>query len=728
MTPTVRPLPFLPPSGWRGLVRLALEGLATGVFVSAVLALAVFIVAVQAEAATPTSRPVAERGDVRGGRLELAATDGDPAQAAPLVATEVRIDVAGVVGRTMVRQRFVNPTPVWREGVYLFPLPDKAAVDRMRVESAGRVIEGQVREREAARKVYEQAKREGRRAGLVDQERPNLFTTRVAQLPPGEEVVVTIEYQETLRYDSGTFRLRFPMAVTPRYVPGSPMVVAAAGEDAEALVTDAVPDAHRIVADFALPGTGQLAPVALDATIDTGFPLATLESATHAIRVDTLPDGRARVRFAVGAVPADRDLELAWTPAVGAEPRAAVFTETKAGRTHALVMLLPPSAPARDAPMPREATFIVDTSGSMSGVSIAQAKEAVQFALARLAPGDRFNVIEFNSRTRALWPAPMAFDASTLAIAARFVDALKADGGTEMKPALAAALAPAPTAGHAQQVFFLTDGAVGNEHELLKLIRERVGERRLYTIAIGPAPNAWFIRKAAQFGRGTSTFIADVNEVRGKMTALFEKLERPALTDVTITWPVGAEVYPPKVPDLYSGEPIVVTAAFHGAPTTLSVVGRRASHAWGQLVPLGAGNPAAGVGALWARERISTLSDAIVGGAPEDEVRPLIVATALEHHLVSRYTSLVAVDVTPIAPAGANPGRTQIPGLLPAGLDPAGLVGGLPRTATAWQLLLIGGLAALALAWLARPRRRIARVEGALAALASRAVLARRVC
>ncbi len=576
----------------------------------------------------------------------------------------------------------------------------------MRVETNGRVIEGQVRERAAARRAYEQAKSEGKQAGLVEQERPNLFTTGVAQLPPNGEVVVTIELQETLRYDGGAFRMRFPLAVTPRYVPGAPVASSEGAEGTDTFATDAVPDAGRIGAPFAVPDDGQVAPVTLAVTIDAGFPLAAVESTSHAIDVARLPDGRTLVELADGVVPADRDLELAWTPVVGTEPGAVVYTEQSNGRTHALVMVLPPSAEAAGPALPREATFIVDTSGSMSGVSIVQAKEATAFAISRLKPGDRFNVIEFNSHARSLFPAPMPADPATIAAAQRFVAGLRANGGTEMKPALTAALAPESLPGYARQVFFLTDGAVGNEHELLKLIRANLGDRRLYTIAIGPAPNAWFIRKAAQFGRGTSTFIGDVRDVRERMTALFEKLERPTLTDLSITWPVGAEVYPQQLPDLYSGEPIVVTASFAGAPTTLSIVGRRGKSAWGTLLPTGAGPAANGIGVLWARERISALSDAIVEGAPENEVRPLIVATALEHHLVSKYTSLVAVDVTPIAPAGTDPLRTAIPGLLPAGIDPAGFVGGLPRTATPAQLLLIVGVALAALAWIVRPRRR----------------------
>jgi Ca-activated chloride channel family protein len=743
---------LLPPHGWRGLARLVLEGLAAGLFASLVLALAVFIAATQAQAA-PMATKVAGTlaSDTRGGALRLASSDELPAVVAPLVATDVSVDVAGIVSRTKVTQRFVNPTEAWREGVYLFPLPEGAAVDHMRVETGGRVIEGEIRERGAAKLAYESAKREGRQAGLVEQERPNLFTTSVALLPPDAEVVVTIEFQETLRYDSGSFRLRYPLAITPRYVPAESRVRPQFPSDLAHLVPDrevgsdpTFDDAGRIVAPFALPGERTTAPVTMSITIDAGFPLASIESTSHALDVDTLPDGRVHVALAEGSVPADRDLELAWTPAVGAAPGAAVFTEQRNGRTQALVMILPPSGDATGPALPREATFVVDTSGSMSGTSIAQAKEATQFALSRLAPGDRFNVIEFNSRTRALFAAPMPVDETTIGAARRFVDALRADGGTEMKPALAAALSPDAAQGYARQVFFLTDGAVGNEHELLALIRNRLGDRRLYTIAIGPSPNAWFIRKAAQVGRGTSTFIGDVRDVRERMTELFAKLERPVLTDLSLTWPVGADVYPSRLPDLYAGEPIVVSASFDGPPKTLSVVGRRGKSAWGALLPTGAGTPAAGVGALWAREKIRALSDAIIEGAPEDEVKPLIVATALENHLVSKYTSLVAVDVTPIAPAGTTPERTAIPGLLPAGLDPAGFIGGVPQTATPATLLLVVGIVLLALAGFARQAPRAAgapapiarddhdsaaaRIDVPMLALGRRVDLARRIC
>ena len=197
---------------WRELVRLLLESVAAGMFVSLLLALAVFIASAQAYAA------VTVPGSHRQGALMLQDPSGNH-EAAPLLFTDVHMSVTGMIARVQVKQRFVNPTADWREGVYTFPLPENSAVDHLRMHIGERVIEGRLEERRDARRVYESAKLEGRKTTLVEQERGNLFTTNLANIAPGEEVVVEIEYQQTVIYDAGSFSLRFPMAVTPRYVP-----------------------------------------------------------------------------------------------------------------------------------------------------------------------------------------------------------------------------------------------------------------------------------------------------------------------------------------------------------------------------------------------------------------------------------------------------------------------------------------------------------------------------
>jgi hypothetical protein len=281
-----------------------------------------------------------------------------------------------------------------------------------------------------------------------------------------------------------------------------------------------------------------------------------------------------------------------------------------------------------------------------------------------------------------------------------------------MLPALKIALAGERTSSMLRQVVFLTDGAVGNEDEILRLINDTVGDRRLFTVGIGPAPNTFFMTRAAQFGRGTFTFIGDVREVKEKMTALFRKLESAALTDIAIDWPAGADAWPRIVPDLYAGEPVVIAAQFNANAATgnIALSGRRAGAMWGALLPASSLGNEPGVGVLWARAKIDALMDAGRKGAAEEEVRSAVLDVALTHHLVSKFTSLVAVDVTPTRPAGIAASKTALPGNIPEGLTGFDQ---LPRTATPAPLLLVAGALMLALAailalWMRWPRAAVA--------------------
>ena len=672
---------------WRELGRLVVDSLVAGMFVSFVLALAVFIVTTQAAAAAAP----ADNGGLRLKNAEGAY------QGAPLLFTDVRMDITGITARVQVTQRFANPTAEWREGIYAFPLPEKAAVDHLRMQIGERVIEGFIKERGEAKRIYEAAKDEGRKATLLEQERPNMFTTSVANIGPHEEIVVVIEYQETLRFDEGSFSLRFPLAITPRYIPGMSVIGAVPGPGWSA-ATQQVLDAARITPPLADRRDGMINPVTMTIELDAGFALSRLSSTYHPMKIEEKPGHRYQLTMDAGPMPATRDFELVWTPDVGAAPGAAFFTETKGGKTYALLMALPPSVAAAEGPRaPREITYIIDTSGSMEGVSMTQAREGLLLALDRLQSGDRFNVIEFNSVSTPLFRAPMPVDPATLAQARQFVGRLTARGGTEMLPALKLALDSDTPSTMLRQVVFLTDGAVGNEDEILKLIHDRIGDRRLFTIGIGPAPNTFFMTRAAQFGRGTYTFIGDVREVKAKMTALFRKLEQPALTDITVDWPAGADVWPKLMPDLYAGEPVIVTAQYNVNAITgnVALAGRRGGTMWGTLLPVTEQAQHPGVGVLWARAKIDALMDAGRKGAPQEEIRAAVLDVALTHHLVSKYTSLVAVDVTATKPAGVASSTAALPGNVPEGLTGFDQ---LPRTATSMELQLLLGALLLATA------------------------------
>ncbi|MCP5059810.1 MAG: marine proteobacterial sortase target protein [bacterium] len=609
-------------------------------------------------------------GDAKAGTLLLRTAKG--LSPAPTVHTDVQIEVTGMIARTTVQQRFHNPGEEWIEGIYVFPLPERAAVDTLALVVGGRLIVGEIQTREEARATYEKAKTEGRKASLLEQERPNLFTTSVAGIGPGEEVRIGIEYQQDLRYDQGRFALRFPMVVGPRSIPGSAQVGSVRG-NGWAVGTSAVPDAARITPPVVPPGSGsmdaKLNPVRIRVELDAGMELARIHSPSHGVRVRSLEGTRHLVELAEPSVPADSDFVLNWRPAPVDAPVAAIFHEEKEGEHYALLMIMPPDPQqGSDESVPRETIFVIDTSGSMHGESMEQAKGALRLALARLQPADRFNVIAFADTARKLFPRADYAQPTQIDAARSWVDGLAAEGGTEMLTALQAALDPAEEASRIRQVIFITDGAIGDEARLFSEIRKGLGRSRLFTVGIGSAPNAHFMARAAELGRGTSTLIGQLHEVQTKMAELFSKLESPVLYDIEVGFGVRpVENWPERVPDLYLGEPIVIVARLPELSGSWTTKGRRDGEPWQVELALEEGQQHAGISRLWARRKIASLTGSLYDGADPKAVRNEIVALGLRHHLVTRHTSLVAVDVTPTVPAGVAPDARALPTNLPKG-------------------------------------------------------------
>ena len=631
----------------------------------------------------PDLGPPVRTDQVNSGSLLIATDTPGVFLPAPALETDVAIRVTGIVARATVRQRFANTAGDCVEGVYVFPLPENAAVDRMRLTIGERVIEAEIRERVEAKRVYEQAKADGRKASLLEQERPNIFTASVASIGGNEEVEVEIEYQETVRYDEGKFHLRFPMVVAPRYNP------ATAG------------DAARIAPAVFRPGETRVNPVRLRVELETGVRLRRLGSTSHTLKAAPIGEASYAVTVEDEALAADRDFELNWEPDLGGGPKPSVFAENLDGHAYALLVVLPPDgAEVPGARLPRETIFVIDTSGSMYGPSIDQARRSLVFALDRMHPEDRFNVIEFNSVMRRLYGESRRALSETVREAKEWVGKLHANGGTEMLPALRAALEGANEGSEVRQVVFVTDGAVGNEEELFRYIHDHLGRSRLFTVGIGSAPNSHFMTKAAEFGRGTFTYIGSPGEADEKMGSLYRKLESPVLTDVRVEWDDPAvEAWPGKIPDLYAGEPLLVAARLTAGAGSVRVSGQRSGTAWSERVPVRMSTDQRGVDRLWARRKIAALMDRITEGGNRDEVKCEVVEVALRHHLVSGFTSLVAVDLTPTLARGAVCSARAVPVHLPAGWDYGHVFGEMPQTATPAKLflLLAGALGALAI-------------------------------
>ena len=525
----------------------------------------------------------------------------------------------------------------------------------------------------------------------MHQQRPNLFRTAVANIGPGETIDVVIGYLQIVDQDAGRYSLRFPLTITPRYLPGVQT------SDDSSTIADLMPRlAHA---------NPQRQSVSIEADIDAGAPLEHVVSPYHPISV-AKTEGGVRVQLRDQQSPPDRDFELSWTPVVSGEPAVALFREPTDQGEHVLLMFMPPQA-AHPVSTPREVIFVIDTSGSMAGQSIEQARAALLNGLRTLQPADRFTVIQFNSVHEELFDEPVEASPRNLAHAYRYVNNLYATGGTEILPALLTALAMRESTEHLRQVVFITDAAVGNEDQLMMAIREQLGDARLFTVGIGSAPNGHFLRNAARAGRGTFTYIGSTNEVERKMGELLHKLTSPVLTDIELHWPAGIEpeYAPASIGDLYAGEPIVVTARLPAAAKGMLTISGRTSGNWTRQISLGGMQPRTGVAALWARNRIGDLMDARASGATEEATRSNVLPLALQYQLVSSYTSLVAVDRTPARPDGEPLSSRRLPNTKPNGLDwPAE---GMPSTATPAELnFAIGALLLLAaLGWHLRTRR-----------------------
>lgn len=624
---------------------------------------------------TPAPDGMVRLSEINEGALLLKTVDAGLYVPAPMVATDIALDISGPVVRATVTQRFENPSEAWVEGTYVFPLPDGSGVDRLRMQIGDRFIEGEIHERQEARRIYEEARAAGQRASLLEQERPNMFTTSVANIGPGETIIVQIEYQDVARLDDGSFELRVPLAITPRYIPQD--------VDFQLVSTgstrgSSVPDASRITPPLMLPegepDEGLRLPVTITATLDAGFDLGPVASRYHATIVEHEGNGRARIRLADGPIPANRDFVLNWRPADETIPSAAIFTEVVDGQTYLLAQILPPAQLSDDVPRrPRETVFVIDNSGSMAGQSMQQARQALIFALERLEPTDRFNVIRFDNTMETVFPAPVDASEANIATALAFARGLDAEGGTEMLPALVEALRDLTPndQSRVRQVVFLTDGAIGNEAQLFEAIDLGLGRSRLFPVGIGSAPNTYFMSRAARLGRGTFTHIGQVNEVAEEMEALFTALERPVMTNLDALFPADAlsEIWPAPLPDLYYGEPVVMTARLNRPGGEMMLEGETAGRTWRETLSLDNAESASGIATLFGRNRIRAIEETRFQGASHQSVDAAVLQTALDFHLVSRLTSLVAVDVTPARPSDEQLAQRQVPNMIPDGWD-----------------------------------------------------------
>ena len=664
---------------------------------------------------------------------------------------EANIEINGLVAYAEIKQTFINPYNIALAGKYQFPLPENSAVKQLMIKMGDVEILGEIMEKKAAKAIYQKAKKQGRKASLVEQHRPNLFTNKIANIPAHSTVVVTLKFIMPVSFSQGKFNLRLPLALTDRYQPRSTSYSfnESSGHSpehsSERSPSNFTRDLTNVSANIStnlstkeLPEpfkttttrspTTHIQSVArsqssINIVLNSGIPITSIVSDSHKIQTRELNNelGSEQNAYFITLdkthVISDKTFDLTWQLIASNQPQISSFTQEISGEHYTLLTFFPPEKSVAQV-IARDIIFIIDTSGSMQGGSMQQAKASLQLALLQLNNNDSFNIIAFDNETELLFPVTHMASAHNISTAQRFIDGLSADGGTEMYRPLSNALMmkkdKAQSVKAIRQIVFITDGAVANEFELMQLLNSAQENFRLYTVGIGAAPNGYFMKKAAQFGRGSYVFIQNNREVQRKMSLFMTKISQPALTNIALTFDnqihQHVDVYPKKIPDLYFGEPLQISLKSQVPITSVQLTAETASTPFHQQLIIDDRQTSKGISSLWARRKIEDLVDSLIVGANKDQVKSQVIATSLNHQIISPYTSFIAVEKQPdvsslLAKNNLSSGKKSQNSAVKAHES---LLVAMPQTALDWQLQFLIGIALILLSLVSLKNRKLA--------------------
>jgi len=604
------------------------------------------------------------------GDLVLTDQQGAPLQALH-VSAKLDMKVSGMLIYSTLTQRFFNPSEHFVNGKYQFPLPDGASVDGLEVRIGSRVIKAEIKERQQAKKQFDAAVKKGKRAALMNQSRPNLFNMAIANIAPKESIEVKFTFVDQVDYDAGVFRLSVPMTYTPRFNP-------------EHYLDPVIDQVFKLKS----PAQEVENPIELNLILDAGVEISNLISNSHDISVSG--EASKTIRFKQRFVSMDSDFNLSWRQN-NQQLQSTLFTESLNEDRFGMLMLSPQAPEFAQKPLIKETIFIIDTSGSMGGESIRQAKRALIAAVDMLNTSDSFNIIEFNSTHRALFETSRHASAESIRKAKVFINRLSAGGGTQMlQPVKQALSSPLLEESPIRQVLIITDGAIGNEAELTQAVHQFRGDSRLFAIAIGSAPNKYLFSELSKAGRGTFTQINNLTEVDQTMQSLFDKISRPAMKNLKLIDNNGSvlSIEPSVLPDLYYGEPLVVTMTLNDEPADLILSGEISGQFFEQPIKA-VDQPAKGIAKLWAQDKIESLSNKMhLQKNNREQLKQEIIRLSIKHHILSRFTSLIAVDHQVARKANEELKQAAVESLAPKGMV-------IPQTNMGTYFLIIMSLICL---------------------------------
>ncbi len=604
----------------------------------------------------------------------------------PLKALAVQTRIDGLLARTTVTQTFINSLSEPLEATYIFPLPDRAAVTRFRMEVAGRVIEGSLKERGEARRDYDQAIQSGRRAGIAEEERPGVFTLRVGNLMPGESATIRLTLTGPLTYEAGEATFRFPLVVAPRYIPGHALPGRSVGSGVEP-DTDAVPDASRISPPVLLPGFPN--PVRLSLSVELHPGDLPISDFCCSLPSEVVADQRGVCRIVVEpGERLDRDFILRFRIGTDVVRTSLQLQPDGQGSREGtfLLTLTPPTGQAQQ-PRPRDVVFVLDRSGSMAGWKIVAARRALARMVDTLTDRDRFTVYAFSSG----FVAPSCFKGTGLFPATdrnrfrvmEFLAGMDSGGGTEMAGPLSEAVAQLTNSEPQRDriLVLVTDGQVGNEDQILRNLGDRLRHIRVFTLGIDQAVNEGFLKRLASMGGGACELVESEDRLDEVMDRIHRRIGTPLLTGLRVE-PAGLELdrstlVPGRVPDLFAGAPLFILGRYHGSDRGALLVRAEDStgKSWTQTVT---GTPCedSAIASVWARGHVRELEDRYATGRGEPGVlMKQIVNTSLRFGVLCRFTAFVAVDVKEVVNPGGQVQRMTQPVESPAGWEMLGTDG-----------------------------------------------------
>jgi len=611
----------------------------------------------------------------------------------PLKHTDVQAKVTGNISRVEVTQTFENPFSTPLEATYIFPLPDEAAVDDMEIRIGDRTIKGNIKKRQEAVAIYEQAKKQGRTAGLLEQERANIFTQSLANIKPGEQIDVIIRYTDSLKFTGGNYEFVFPMVVGSRYIPGTTIDEnTTGGGSAPAPMTlnkdtDLVPDASRLNAPILPPGTRSGHDINVTVDIEAGVEIKEVHSPSHQIQLER-QDQRMRVTLSRRDTIANKDLILRYQ-VPGDRTQTTVLSQTDNRGGHFAVYLIPAIEYHLDQLVPKDVVFLIDTSGSQSGEPLTKCQELMRRFINGLNPHDTFTIIDFSDTTRQLSPVPLANTVSNRNSAMKYINQLNASGGTQLMRGIQAVLNfPEVDPGRLRSIVLLTDGYIGNENQILAEVQRHLKlGNRLHSFGAGSSVNRFLLHRIAEIGRGISRIVRYDEPTEEVAEQFFGQINNPVLTNIQLYWQGEGEppiIYPATPPDLFAEQPLVLFGCKKDAlPGRLEVTGTIAGgQQYQQSFELNfeeTGNPA--IAQLWGRNRIKDLMNQMVQGETKVGVET-VTDTALTYQLLCQYTAFIAVSDEVRVNPNNHSVSVQVPVEMPEGISYQGIFGDVEVEAT----------------------------------------------